>query len=86
MVFTFIVLIGPKNPRMVGCLGFVIKEPEVLPKDTKVQIIGYTYTLLEDAKIDSNQRHLNNILMVQKDFQNGINVISSNSLKSSTNL
>ncbi|MEB3790113.1 hypothetical protein [Acinetobacter sp. IK40] len=58
----------------------------ILPKGTKVQIMGSTYTLLDNVKVDDNQTNLNNVLKAQEEFQNGVNISHGNGLKSSSNL
>ena len=47
----------------------------VIPKGTKVQIMGCSYTLLEDAKVDGNQTNLDYILKEQENFDKGIGVV-----------
>lgn len=44
------------------------KNIAVIPKGTKVQIMGCTYTLLEDVKVDGTQEYTNKILKQQVDF------------------
>lgn len=44
------------------------KNIAVIPKGTKVQIMGCTYTLLEDVKVDGTQEYINKILKQQVDF------------------
>jgi len=50
-------------------------ERGVIPKGTHVQIMGCRITLLEDTKVDSDQKSLDYILKVQEDFDNGIGVV-----------
>ncbi|OTG58633.1 hypothetical protein B9T36_09765 [Acinetobacter sp. ANC 4204] len=50
----------------------------VIPKGTKVQIMGCTYTLLEDVKVDGIQIYLDKVLKAQEDFENGIDVVGNN--------
>ena len=64
----------------MGYLEFVMSEKEeievaVIPKGTHVQIMGCRITLLEDTKVDSDQKSLDYILKVQEDFDNGIGVV-----------
>jgi hypothetical protein len=64
----------------MGCLEFVMDKNEqlergVIPKGTHVQIMGCRITLLEDTKVDSDQKSLDYILKVQEDFDNGIGVV-----------
>ena len=47
----------------------------VIPKGTKVQIMGCSYTLLEDAKVDGYQTNLDYILKEQENFDKGIGVV-----------
>ncbi|WP_335987110.1 hypothetical protein [Acinetobacter bereziniae] len=48
----------------------------VIPKGTNVQIMGCSYTLLEDVKVDGMQIYLDQVLKAQIDFQKGIDIIS----------
>ncbi|WP_333669410.1 hypothetical protein [Acinetobacter guillouiae] len=48
----------------------------VIPKGTKVQIMGCSYTLLEDVKVDGMQIYLDQVLKAQIDFENGVGVCS----------
>lgn len=52
-------------------------ERGVIPKGTHVQIMGCRITLLEDTKVDSDQKSLDYILKVQEDFDNGVGVMGS---------
>lgn len=54
----------------------------VIPKGTNVQIMGCSYTLLEDVKVDGIQIYLDQALKAQVDFENGIGTTSG--VKSST--
>lgn len=64
----------------MGYLEFVmtknIEELEiaVIPKGSKVQIMGCSYTLIEDVKVDGNQSRLDYVLKAQEDYDNGIGV------------
>lgn len=64
----------------MGCLEFVMvdqKEIAIIPKGTKIQIMGCSYTLLEDASVEGNQDNLNYILKEQENFNKGIGVVSN---------
>lgn len=52
----------------------------VIPKGTKIQIMGCTYTLLEDAKVDGTQGHINKILKAQVDFDQEVDSSSPKQL------
>ncbi|WP_166167944.1 hypothetical protein [Acinetobacter sp. SA01] len=45
------------------------KEIAIIPKGTSVRIMGCAYTLLEDVKVDGNQRILNETLKAQSEFE-----------------
>jgi len=65
----------------VGCLEFDMNtkkeiEVAVIPKGSKVQIMGCSYTLLEDVKVDGVQIYLDQVLKAQIDFDNGIGITS----------
>lgn len=47
----------------------------VIPKGAKVQIMGCSYTLAEDTKVEGGQSNLDYILKAQEDFDNGIGVV-----------
>ncbi|MFW2042694.1 hypothetical protein ACG94V_15375 [Acinetobacter sp. ULE_I001] len=49
----------------------------VIPKGTKVQIMGCSYTLLEDVKVDGMQIYLDQALKAQVDFENGVGIIGN---------
>lgn len=58
-------------------MEFVMSENiAVIPKGTKVQIMGCSYTLLEDVKVDGIQIYLEQALKAQQDFESEINIIS----------
>ncbi|MFX1824761.1 hypothetical protein [Acinetobacter sp. AS5] len=57
------------------------KEVAVIPKGNKIQIMGCSYTLLEDVRVDGNQANLNYILKEQKNFEKGIGVVGANTPK-----
>lgn len=59
------------------------KEITIIPKGTKIQIMGCSCTLLEDVKIDGNQDNVNYILKEQENFDKGIGVIDSTISKTS---
>lgn len=52
-------------------------EVAVIPKGSYVQIMGCRITLLEDTKVDSDQKSLDYILKAQEDFDNGIGVVGN---------
>lgn len=62
------------------------KEIAVIPKGTKVQIMGCTYTLLEDTTIDGKQNLLNDVIKAQEDFHNGVEITSGSIVKNSASL
>ncbi|WP_335956416.1 hypothetical protein [Acinetobacter bereziniae] len=47
----------------------------VIPKGTSVQIMGCSYTLLEDVKVDGMQIYLDQVLKAQIDYKNGVGVV-----------
>lgn len=49
----------------------------VIPKGTRVQIMGCSFTLLEDVKVEASQSDLDYIIKKQENFKNGIGVIGS---------
>ena len=55
------------------------KNISMIPKGTKVQIMGCSYTLLEDVKVDGMQIYLDQVLRAQKDFENGVGVVGISS-------
>lgn len=57
-------------------MEFVMSENvAVIPKGTSVQIMGCSYTLLEDVKVDGMQIYLDQVLKAQIDFKNGIGIV-----------
>ncbi|MFW1794984.1 hypothetical protein ACG9Y4_04690 [Acinetobacter guillouiae] len=48
----------------------------VIPKGTNVQIMGCSYTLLDDVKVDGMQIHLDQTLEAQKNFGEGVGICS----------
>ena len=50
-------------------------EIAVIPKGSKVQIMGCRITLVEDAKVEGNQASLDFILKEQENFDEGIGVV-----------
>lgn len=55
----------------------------VIPKGTKVQIMGCSYTLLEAVKVDGKQIYLDQVLKAQQDFENGIDIVSFDKINNS---
>ena len=53
------------------------KEIAIIPKGSYVSIMGCRITLLEDTKVEGDQKSLDHILKVQEDFDNGIGVMGS---------
>ena len=53
------------------------KEIAIIPKGNKVQIMGCSYTLVEDVKVDGNQTNLDYILKEQENFDKGIGVVGN---------
>ena len=51
------------------------KEIAVTPKGTKVQIMGCSYTTLEDARVDGMQSSLDQVLKCQEDLANGQGIV-----------
>lgn len=47
----------------------------VIPKGTKVQIMGCSYALLEDVKVDGMQGNLDEVLKAQENFNNSIGIV-----------
>ena len=74
----FCFIVSKRKPTVVvGGLEFVMSENiAVIPKGTKIQIMGCSYTLLEDIKVNGTQGDLDNILKAQDDFDNGVGVCS----------
>jgi glycerol-3-phosphate dehydrogenase len=52
-------------------------EVAVIPKGSKVQIMGCSITLLEDAKVKANQSDLDYILKEQENFYKGMGIMGS---------
>ena len=52
------------------------KNIAVIPKGTKVQIMGCSFTLMEDVKVNVSQIHLDDLLKAHKEFHNGVKVCS----------
>ena len=44
-------------------------EVAIIPKGSKIQIMGCSYTLLEDVKVDGIQSRLDYVLKAQDDFE-----------------
>lgn len=55
---------------------FRTTEIAVIPKGTKIQIMGCSYFLLEDAKVNGMQLHLEQVLKAQNDFENEVCVVN----------
>lgn len=53
------------------------KEVAIIPKGTKIQIMGCSCTLLEDASIEGDQANLDYILKEQDNFDKGIGVVGT---------
>ena len=51
-------------------------EIAVIPKGSKVQIMGCSYTLIEDVKVGGNQSRLDYVLKAQEDYDNGVGRVS----------
>lgn len=51
----------------------------VIPKGTKIQIMGCSYFLLEDVKVDAIQVRLEQVLEAQNDFENEVHVVDGKS-------
>ncbi|OTU28501.1 MULTISPECIES: hypothetical protein [Acinetobacter] len=59
-----------------------MKEIALIPKGAKVQIMGCTYTLIEEANVEGYQSQLNDILKAQKDFDEEIRICGSRFMNS----
>ena len=71
----------------MGLLEFIMSEKEeieiaVIPKGSKVQIMGCRVTLVEDTKVEGDQASLDYILKDQEDYDNGIGVVGEGGLGS----
>lgn len=53
------------------------REIAIIPKGAKIQIMGCSYTLLENANVEGSQDNLNYILKEQENFDKGIGIVSS---------
>lgn len=51
-------------------------EVAVIPKGSKVQIMGCQIILAEDTKVEGDQASLDYILKEQEDFDKGIGIVS----------
>ena len=66
----------------MGCLEFIMSknaeklECAVIPKGSRVSVMGCSYLLLEDAKVDGNQTYLNDALKAQDNYDNDIDTTS----------
>ncbi len=61
------------------------KNIAVIPKGTKIQIMGCSYILQEDALVDGDQAILEATLKAQENFDNGIGIVGGHGLKNATN-
>ncbi len=62
---------------VVGWREFVMSDNiAVIPKGTKIQIMGCTYTLLEDIKVNGSQCNVDKTLKAQVDFDQDIGCYS----------
>ena len=50
------------------------KEIAIIPKGTRVSVMGCSYLLLEDAKVDGNQTYLNDALKAQANHYKNIDL------------
>ena len=57
-------------------------EIAVIPKGSKVQIMGCRITLVEDTKVEGDQASLDYILKDQEEYDNGIGIIGEGCLGS----
>ena len=57
------------------------KEIAIIPKGSYVSIMGCSYLLLEDTKVDGNQTYLNDALKAQSDYHKGVGVCSGSGAK-----
>lgn len=53
-----------------------MSEIAVIPKGTKIKIMGCSYTLLEDVKVEGKQIYLDQVLKAKLDFENDIGTTS----------
>ena len=71
----------------MGWVGFIMNakteiEVAVIPKGSKIQIMGCSYTLLEDVRVNGKQGSLDAIIEAQKEYEeqpkaNGCGIKSS---------
>ncbi|WP_407508643.1 hypothetical protein [Acinetobacter baumannii] len=61
------------------------KNIAVIPKGTKIQIMGCSYILQEDALVDGDQAILEATLKAQENFDNDVGVVGGHGLKNATN-
>ncbi len=61
------------------------KNIAVIPKGTKIQIMGCSYILQEDALVDGDQAILEATLKAQENFDNGVGVVGGHGLKNANN-
>lgn len=75
----FYALIDKRKPTLGG-LEFVMSknteelEIAVIPKGSRVSIMGCSYLLLKDAKVDGSQTYLNDALKAQANHYKGIDL------------
>lgn len=70
----------------MGWMEFIMsKNIAVIPKGTKIQIMGCSYILQEDALVDGDQAILEATLKAQENFDNGIGIVGGHGLKNATN-
>lgn len=73
------VLIAIRKPiTRMGLEEFImdiIKEIAIIPKGTRVSIMGCRITIAEDTKVEANQANLDHILNEQSKFDNGIGIV-----------
>ena len=51
------------------------KNIAVIPKKTKVQIMGCSYELIDSVRVKGKQKYLNQALKAQTDFYNGVGIV-----------
>jgi hypothetical protein len=57
------------------------KNIAVIPKKTKVQIMGCSYELIDSVRVKGKQKYLNQVLKDQTDFHNGVGIVSESPKK-----
>lgn len=58
------------------------KNIAVIPKKTKVQIMGCSYELIDSVRVKGKQKYLNQVLKAQIDFHNGVDIVGESPNKS----